>query len=264
MPSLHEVESRFFAAVMAGGEAEDRLLACLAEDADIGRERIAVYRRSVMGNLVSALHATYPVLAKIVGLPFFREAARAYVRAHPSESGDLNEYGASFAGFIGDYPHGRDLGYLADVARLEWLVQQVYYAAEPAPADLSALAACPPERYGDLRFELTPAHARIDSRWPVADIWRVNADGYAGDMTIDWSQGSRALVWRRDALVEVAPLTAGEAAFIDALVAGRTLAAATDLASTAEPGFDPGTALAHCVGRGVVRAARLDFQGAPS
>ena len=264
MPSLHEVEERFFAAVMAAGPAEDRLLACLAEDDNAGRARIAVYRRSIMGNLVSALHATYPVLAKIVGLPFFREAARAYVQAYPSESGDLNEYGSNFAEFIADYPHGRELGYLADVARLEWLVQQTYYAAEPAPADLSALAACPAERYGELRFELTPACARLDSRWPLADIWRVNADGYAGDMTIDWSRDARLLVLRRDVLVEVEPLAAGEAAFIDALAADRTLAAATELALKAEATFDPGTALTRLVAAGVVRGARIADSGEPA
>ena len=58
--------------------------------------------------------------------------------AHPSRSGDLNDYGEDFADFLADYPHARELSYLPDVARLEWLVQIVYYAADAPTPDLSA------------------------------------------------------------------------------------------------------------------------------
>lgn len=266
MRSLPEVQTRFFAAVMSGGAAEDGLLACLAEPPALGRERIAIYRRSIMGNFVSALAATYPVLARIVGLPFFREAARAYVRAHPSTSGDLNEYGGGFADFIASYPYGRELGYLADVARLEWRVQEVFYAPEPAPADLSILASCASEDYGRLRFALTPAHARLDSPWPLADIWRVNAEGYEGERTVDFAQPSRVLVLRRDALVEVESLADGEAALLDALAEGTALEQAAEAALQAETGFDLGAALTRFIGAGVVRGAHLeqDAQGDPT
>ena len=82
----------------------------------------------------------------------------AWIVAQPSPSGDLNDYGGAFADFLAAYPHAVELPYLADVARLEWLVQAVYYAADAGPADLSALAATPPERCGELRFALAPRH----------------------------------------------------------------------------------------------------------
>jgi hypothetical protein len=260
MPALHEVQARFFDAVMFGGEAEDRLLACIEEPPAVARGRIAACRRSILGNLVGALLATYPVLARIVGLPFFREAARAYVRAHPSSSGDLNEYGAGFADFIAAYPYGRELGYLADVARLEWLVQQTYYAPDSAPADLSLLAACPPERYGELRFGLASGFARLDSLWPLADIWRVNAEHDQGDMTVDFSRGSRTLILRRDGMVHVEALGDGEAVFIDALAENRSLAVGAGFALQAEATFDLGAALTHLVSAGVIRRALLTDQ----
>jgi hypothetical protein len=264
MLSLPEMQTRFFNAVMSGGAAEDGLLVCLAEPDAFGRQRLAVYRRSIMGNLVSALAATYPVLAKIVGLPFFREAARAYVRAHPSASGDLNEYGGGFADFIALYPYGRELGYLADVARLEWLVQEVYYAPEPASADLSTLAACVPEDYGRLRFAFSGDYARLDSPWPLTDIWRVNAEGYEGELAVDFSRGAQVLVLRRDGLVEVEALAGGEAAFLDALAAGAPLASATEAALQVDANFDLGAALTRFIGAGIVRGAHLDPIGDPT
>src|SRR2546423_667622 len=75
-----------------------------------------VYRRNVLANLRGALAATYPVVARLVGSAFFDEAARRYALACPSASGDLNDYGASFADFLERYEQARSLAYLPDVA----------------------------------------------------------------------------------------------------------------------------------------------------
>lgn len=256
MPALRELQLRFCDAVMAAdAAAEERLLECLVESGAAARRRVAAYRRSILGNCVGALLATYPVLARIVGLPFFRELARAYARTRPSVSGDLNEYGGDFADFVAAWPHGRELGYLADVARLEWRVQQVYYAPEATP-DLAALAACAPQHYGALRFALAPACARMDSAWPLAEIWRVNADGYAGPMAVDFARGARLLVLRRDGRVHVEALGDGEAALLDALAAAD-LASAAATALAADAAFDLGVALARFVGGGALVRAWL-------
>jgi hypothetical protein len=256
MPALPELQARFYAGIVGDVQAEDALLDCLVERGETGRRRIAAYRRSILGNLVGALLATYPVLARIVGLPFFREAARGYVRTHPSASGDLNEYGGEFADFIAAWQPADELAYLPDVARLEWRVQQVYYAAD-AVADLSVLAACPPQDYGTLRFELAPACARMDSAWPLDAIWRVNAEDYRGDMSVDFTRGSRLVLLRRDGLVHVESLTAGEAAFLDALAAADNLDTATAKAVATDAAFDLGAVLARCVGNGAIVRARL-------
>lgn len=266
MPALRELQTRFHDAILLGEPAEEGLLACLVESGEVGRRRIAVYRHSIFGKLVDALLATYPVLARIVGLPFFRAAAQAYVRQYPSESGDLNEYGEQFAEFIATWPHGRELAYLPDVARVEWQVQQVYYAAE-ATADLSVLAACPPQEYGTLRFTLAPAFVRMDSALPLADIWRVNAADYCGDMAVDFSVGARLLLRRANGQVLVETVGADEAAFIDALAAAASLETATTAALAADADFDLGAGLARFIGNGILVGAwrpELDSSGEQS
>ena len=49
--------------------------------------------------------ATYPVVLRLVGAPFFNAAVDAFVHAHPSTSGDLNVYGDAFGDFLAGYPH---------------------------------------------------------------------------------------------------------------------------------------------------------------
>lgn len=252
MPTLREIQERFTAAIFTPDAAQDDLLALLEEPGAVGRQRLATYRRSVIGNLLHALEATYPVVAKIVGGPFFREAGRQYVLAHPSRSGDLNEYGGDFADFLADYAHAAELPYLPDTARLEWLIQTVYYAPDSPPPALQSLASLPPEAWARLAFEVAPAHARLDSCWPIADIWTVNQPGFAGDMAVDFSRSARALVVRPQGLVSVQALNPGEAALFDAIAAGEVLGTALASAAAIDPSLEPATAFQRFAATGVL------------
>ncbi len=257
MPALRELQTAFYDAMLYPA-AEAAVLDRIEEDAATGRRRLAAYRDSIFANLTGALAATYPVVERIVGAAFFGEAARRYAVSNPSFSGDLNDFGGNFATFLADYPHAAELPYLPDVARLEWLVQCVYYGADPPPADLSALATTLPEQYGELRFECDPAHARLDSRWPLDRVWQVNAIDYAGDMTVDFSRPCRLLILRRQGLVGIEALAPGEATFFDGLRHGVTLAEAAAQASGVEAGFDLGAALRLLVTAGLLLGASLD------
>lgn len=258
MYALPEIQSRFYEAMMADAEsAETAALEVVEEGVRRGRRRLAAYRRGIFGNLCSALVTSYPVVASIVGLPFFREAARLYILSNPSRSGDLNDYGDGFAEFLGDYPHARELPYLADVARLDWLAQATRNAPDRDATDMSILATIHAERYGDLVFALDPAHARIDSDWPLYDIWRVNQPGYAGDMEVDFARGSRVLLRRERGVVSVEPMDAAEAVFFDALANGVALARAAAAALDQDAGFEFGARLQDWIAKGLLHKARL-------
>lgn len=261
MPSLPELQAGFRDALFAGGPAEEALLSWLEEAGSVGRQRLAAYRRSILGRLVDALEATYPVLTALVGRPFLREAARRYALAQPSVSGDLNDYGGDFADFLAAYPHASGLPYLPDVARLEWRVQDVAYGPEAPPPALDELARTAPEDWPELVFTLAPAHARLDSRWPLAAIWRQNQPGQAEDdeeeVAVDLSQACHALVWRQGVRIRVEELAAGEAALFDALAAGERLGAALARAAAAEPASAPGPSLQRFAAAGLLLSAEL-------
>ena len=124
--------------------------------AERGAERLAIYRRAVFANYRNALGATYPVVKKLVGEPFFHAAVDAFVLAHPSVSGDLNVYGGEFGAFLAGYGPAAALPYLPDVARLEWAMDEASRAADDdasPDAVLAAFAAVTPERLPALRLE---------------------------------------------------------------------------------------------------------------
>src|SRR5687767_15785454 len=188
MPSLLEAQARFADALL--GRA--------------GPPGMAVYRGNVFGNWAQALSSAYPIMRKIVGEEFFRGLAREYAAAHPSASGDLNEYGAQLAPFVADFARTQDLPYLPDVARMEWLAHRAYYAADAAPFDVTGISHSNPQA---LRPRLAPASALLASDWPLARIWVVHQDDYAGEVAVDLRSGpNRILVHRPRWRVQVRAL----------------------------------------------------------
>ena len=284
MLALPELQSRFYARMMtpqladglddapsalpvgAGNtplKFESGLHDALSGDVQRNTRRLEAYRRNVFANLCSALALTYPVTQRIVGDAFFREMARTYVHVEPSRSGDLNDYGGNFSGFIARYPHAADLPYLADVARLEWQRQIIELAADAIIAipdvPFAALATTPADRYDALFFELDPALRRLNSAWPLADIWRVNQLDFPGDMQVDFSRSCQLLLWRSPSRVELAALDAAEATFLDALIAGHALAPAASAALEIDTSFDLGACLQRWIAAGVLRGAFFDL-----
>lgn len=230
MPSLLEAQARFAEALL--GRA--------------GAPGLAVYRGNVFGNWSQALAGAYPIVRKIVGEEFFEGLAREYARAHPSASGDLNEYGAQLAEFVAAFAPTQDLPYLPDVARMEWLAHRAYYAADAAPFGLEALDE-------SSRLALTPPCALLASEWPLARIWTVHQDDYEGEIDVDLGAGAdRILVHRPRWRAQVRSLAPGDYRFLDCARRARTLGEALEAAAAEDPGFDPSLALAGWVDAGVI------------
>lgn len=222
---------------------------------------VEVYRRNMLANLGNALEATFPVVLRLVGDDFFREAARQSVRAHPSRAGDLNEYGRDFAIFLADYPHAQSLPYLADVARLEWACHESEQAADGAPLDLASLASVPPDAYPRIRFLLHPAVRLVRSSHPIEAIWSANQVDRDG--TPERYEGADAVVVSRDeAAVRVQAVDEHEWNFLHALAIGATLEEASAALAEESAAQFLSEGLARLVREGIIGGFTVDEDAA--
>jgi hypothetical protein len=238
MPSLREVQRSFAAASIFGDLAAVAMLGIVGGGLD-AVARIGIYRNNVLSNYRKALGATYPVVRKLVGMPFFNAAVDAFVRAYPSQHGDVNRYGGELARILTSYAPGRELAYLPDVARLEWAVDQAAIAADAAPLDLDALAAVPAEAFEGLRFVLHPSVQFVVSPYPILRIWQVNQDDFCGDNAVDLGAGGDALLVVRGVNgVTIERLGPGEHALLVAFAERAGLGQAAARAAEREPDFD--------------------------
>ena len=245
MPGLHELQRAL------GGALRDERAptpAVIAGDHIDAAARLQIYRNNHRQSLRRALVDCYPVLVRLTGEGFFAWLAHRYTESHPPRAGNLHLFGASLAGFLGDFEGGAGHPWLVDVARLEWAMQASYHAADHAPLDVAALAAVPAERQEQLRLRLHPACRLLASRWPVLRMLEVNQPGYDGDQQVDLGAGGdRVLVSRPGIEVRTEALTAGVFVLLRALADDLTLGEACEQALTVHAGLDLGACLQDLV-----------------
>jgi hypothetical protein len=250
MPSLHELQVGFAAALFDRGAS--RTAPGIRANGLSPARRLDFYRTNVFENYRKALAGTYPALRAVLGAGCFDHLARDYAQRYPSRSGDVGAHGEHLAAFLERHPLAGDLPYLADLARLEWAIEECFYEADHVPIALEALARVAEEDYAELRFLLAPSCRLLASRFPVHRIWRMSMQTEAHTV-VDLAEGGVQLLVRRQGYEVVAePLAPGEHAMLDALRSGYGLAEALAYAQSVEAAFEPGAFLQRRVGDGVL------------
>lgn len=223
-------------------------------DGDPCPKRFAVYRNNVVVGLREALKAAYPAVLRLVGEEFFDAMAGIYVRAAPPQSPIMLDYGASFPAFIKTFSPAANVPYLSDVARIERAWLEAYHTAEACPLAAEAFAAIPTNELPGIRLLLHPSVRVVRSNMPAFTIWRMNIiDGVPDEVTLE-EKGEDTLVVRPEATVEVRSLPAGAADFIDALLAGHTVAEAAELAAACDGRFELPSNIAGLIEAGAIFA----------
>lgn len=234
MPALRELQSAVATAIMSG--EMDQVARWIADGPIPPAERLGIHRNTMLGAFAGALRLAYPAVDLLVGCDFFDQAARAFAREQPPKAPLLTHYGAAFAEFLGRYAPAVSLPYLADVARLEWVVEVAargpdWDEAQPlAKADL-----------GGMRLALAPSLALLSTDYPAERIWRaVLEEDDAAIAAIDARQAPMLLaIWRQGDGAAVVPLTAVSATFVEALMAGGDVETALSNAADHAGGADP-------------------------
>ncbi len=214
-------------------------------------KRLAIYQHNMRSTLTNTLAALYPVVSNIVGTAFFNEMAAQYIVSTPSQSGNLHDYGRTFAEFISAYTPASELPYLGDVAKLEWRWHVAFHAADAAPLDITRLQAIPAELFGALKFKCAPAASLITSIYPLLQIWLFNQPDYdakADNWQIDWDiDEAYFVVSRQSNAVEIRNLSHAAYTFLSALRAKSSLANALDAALRQDDQFDLQQTLGHFI-----------------
>ena len=253
MLALPDVQACLMDALM--GRCDGAVAAALLRPtaAPTARQRLQIYRNNLFESLIAALNAVYPVTARLVGEGFFRHAASAYTRAHPSRSGNLHDFGAELPEFLRAFGPAAGLPYLPDVAALEWAYHRAYHEAELPALELARLAEVPSADQIELRFHLQPSARFIASRYPVLKIWQANQpQALADDRAISLHEGGvNLLVVQHDLEIEFRLLGTAEGRWLCALSEGATLADATEAALGDDPAFDLVVTLSRHLGLGL-------------
>ncbi len=210
--------------------------------------RYNIYRNNRATSLIDNLCATYPVTRQLVGVDYFNAVARLYIDKRPPASPVMMEYGAGFGDFLCQLPSAKSIGYVADVATIEWLCNEAFHAKDAKPLELSELGRISPEVLAISKFELHPSARLLSSSWPAGSIWKTtNSAGDTSSAKINMQQHEHILVLRAEWDVNVYILNQPMMQFLRELENASTLTEAASEVIETTPDFDIGTALTTLV-----------------
>lgn len=190
--------------------------------------RLGIYRNTSASVMATALRLAFPAVRHLVGEEFFEGASLLFAAETPPRSAWLDAYGSDFPAFLGRSPHTASVPYLADVARLEWLVNLILHAPETPPLDLTRLAALSETQLAQVRLVPRPEVRLARCEFPVDAIWRAVLEGDdRATAAIDLADAPVWLrVWRTEAGPEMIRMREDEWRVLDALFSGQPLHAA--------------------------------------
>lgn len=248
MPAHAEFLSSFKTA-LRGGTLPPGLMA--RGSAEVER-RFGVYRNNVAVSLSDALAARFPVIRRLVGEAFFVALARVYAEQDGPKSPILAEWGGGFAEFLAGFPPLAAYPYMADVARIEFMRGRAFHAADATAVDPARLAAADPQR---VRLRLHPSVSVLVLDHPAVSIWACNQPA-AEEMPR--GAGAEIALILRDLNfdVPVRKIGRGDAALLQAILSGESLADAALGARDAERGHDPQPVLVALMRAGAITDAR--------
>lgn len=236
MPTLLELQRAMRAALLAEGGIDASL--DVIGGALPAAARVSVYRNNVLSNLTNALRLAFPAVARLVGEDFFSGAAAAFIRATPPVSADLYEYGEAFPDFLESFVPARGLGYLPDVARLEWAVNVALHAPPTPALTGEVLRTIPETMQPGIRFVPHPSLTLLALHHPARAIWAAvlrDDDGRAAALrAVDpAAPGEKLAVLLRDGELRMMRLSPSGYDLARALIGGEVLADALALIDAA-------------------------------
>lgn len=167
-PVLRDLQVQFLASVLHTSET---IYAEIRADELTPADRLRIYRNNTYIGLAEILQHTYPIVSHLLAHLPFKRAAYTYIRQNPPRMGNMTEYGADFGCFLESFVLTSSYTFLKDIAHLEWLEQQSYYARDATPLDPKILLGLPEQTALHLTFRLLPSCQLLTSDHALNEVW---------------------------------------------------------------------------------------------
>jgi len=193
---------------------------------------MGIYQHSAIANITNALSLSYPVIEKLVGDNFFKAMCREYILQNWPATGNMDDYGECFSQFIAEFKQTKQLTYLEDVARFEWLFHQSSLADDSSNFDWSALASITESDVLKLKFLLSPPVKLINCKVAIDKIWQMNQANAQEDIELCLEENSETFIvlFRQGLKTEMMTIAASEFALLQSFSEGNNFEAVIESA----------------------------------
>ncbi len=234
---------------VAQGLAQERSLApggltqvIAGDDRLSAPERVDIYANMYFYRILEVLNEDFSATLAVLGPERFHNLVTGYLIEYPPAHFSIAYAGEHLGDFLRDHPLREEFPFLADLARLERALIEVFHAADAAPLQAEQMRAIAPEDWPALNLKLPPAHQILELQWNVATILEAVEQG--GEPASPPREDLSILVWRNRNRVYYRALDSAERELLAMLSEGTTFAEiCAAIACYADEGDDAATAI---------------------
>lgn len=242
--SLRELQSWFQSQLTgpnarpAQPAADDDAAAAIVRPSDrlAPTQRLHIYTGMYFLRLFEVMTDDFPTTRHLLGEEEWNDVVRGYLTVHPSRSWTLDRLGDRFARYLA----GRDdlprHALLADVARIEFAMSEVFSAPDGPIMTPEQFAAVAPEQWAGTGLQPQSGFQLLAFDHPVAPI--LNAVKHDEPLPSLEPSPSWAAIYRKDFLAWRRNLTRPMFAALESLAQGEPIPAALEAAAAVWDGSD--------------------------
>lgn len=249
-PYLTNLQTLLYRAITAAPGAGSRFGIGIQPDVICGDERLSalqrvgIYADAYFYRLHDCLKEDFAATAAVVGEPAFEDLVRSYLAEYPPTEPSIFYAGRFLAEFLGNHPLRKRWPFLAELARLERTIIEVFHDRDAMALSASEIGRIAPADWPMLDLRTHPALRILDNEWQVNAVLRAIENG------TEWSEppcGSHALiVWRQGTQVFYRELEVAERTALEAASKGVDLATICEVfASHLDDDEDPAGAISR-------------------
>jgi hypothetical protein len=195
------------------------------EDVIRGDERLSavdhleIYANAYFYRLLDILTEEYPATLAVLGEADFHNLVTGYLLAYPPTEPSVMYAGRYLADFLGGHPFRERRAYIADLARLERTVLEVFHRSDALALYAETMRAVPVADWPNLEMRAHPTVAILDSEWRVNELLR------EVENKIEWREPAHTavsiVVWRKGFEVYYRALERGERGALGLALEGK-------------------------------------------
>jgi len=144
------------------------------KEAFTSNELLQIYRNNFVMGVTEALSATYQHTLALVGETFFNAVARQFILSAPPQENNMMTYGNGFSEYLHNLEQLKELPYVAEMARFEWLLEQTTNKKlQTVSLDFQQLKSIPTDQLENIIFQIATQVSIFSSKQNIQHLYNM-------------------------------------------------------------------------------------------
>ena len=150
------------------------------------KSALSAHQTGYYARLTEALGETFEGTWFALGDDLFFEVCKTFITSFPSKNYNLSNYGEQFPDFLAKSELTRDIPFLYDLAKFDWLFKEIFHAKQHQTVDTQALIDLQNSPHSHIYFGDTVR--LFSSSYSVYNIWQLRKGESEKDVDIEKPQ----------------------------------------------------------------------------